>query len=71
MNGTTKNLNIFLSNDISIPEIEKRIYTIMESNKEEFIRIGAGEGQIEAGINGRINVVGVRNGRIGQIYIKN
>ena len=70
-NGTTKKSQSFLPNDMSIPEIEKRIYTIMESNKEKFIRIGAGEGQVKVIINGERNVVGVRNGRIGQFYIEN
>ena len=69
-NGTIKKSQSFLPDNMDIPEIENRIYTIMKNNKETFIKIGSSERQVKYIIDGKVNVVGVRNGRVGQFYIE-
>ena len=69
-NGSIKAEQSFLPYKMKISEIEERIYTIMESNKENLIEIGSKRGQVELLIDGKKNVVGVKYGRIGQFYIK-
>lgn len=70
-NGTVKKKQTFLDKNLSVNDVVNIVQDVMEQNRATLINRGTiSSYQISGTVNGIEYVVGLNNGRIGQLYPK-
>lgn len=66
--GSVKELQTFLSKNMSVSDIEKGIREVIKQNRDAIIKNGTRRGQYKGVVDGVERTIGFKNGRVGQFY---